>query len=51
MRYIQSGKEHLAQVKEEEAGDGPPTYWKVLNGPRVVHSDIVNVDSDSDSDV
>ena len=51
-RYLQSGKRHLREVKEEENGSGPTTFWKVLDGPRVIHHDVLLIsDSDDESSI
>ena len=45
-RMLQSGKKHLRSVKEEEGGSGPPTFWRTLNGPKIVHEEVILVSDD-----
>ena len=45
---MKSGRCHLEKVKEEEGGNGPPTFWKVLHGPVVIAADPVIISSDEE---
>ena len=45
-RMLQSGKKHLRAVKEEEGGNGPPTFWKTLHGPKIVYEEVIILSDD-----
>ena len=47
-RYLESGRRRRDDIKEEEGGNGPQTFWRVTreSGPRVVDDEIIVIDDE-----